>query len=99
MVILEINWDPKAVVCNCTFAAGKQSVFTDMQKMTQFTQADHRQKILFQRAHDDILKNPVDLYECENGKNHDRQYGPDDMPSQGFKMLNKRHFCLPRCSF
>src|SRR6185295_5284344 len=26
IVILEINWDPNAVVCNCTLAAGRQSV-------------------------------------------------------------------------
>ena len=27
MVMLEINWDPNAVVCNCTLAAGKQTYF------------------------------------------------------------------------
>ena len=51
--------------------------------------AHDRQEILFQRTHDDILKNPVDFYKCEYGQNNDCQNGPNDMPAQGFKVLNK----------
>jgi hypothetical protein len=36
-----------------------------------------------------MLKNPVDFYEREYGQDNDCEDGPNDMPTQGFKMLDK----------
>jgi len=51
-------------------------------------------EIFLNGSKDNMIEDPVDFNEYENGRYYYREKGADDVPTQRFKVIDERHFTL-----
>ena len=59
--------------------------------MAEFTESPIGNEIIAGWAHDDHIKNFINVNEEHDGTDENGQNSPDDMPAQSLQMINKAH--------